>query len=76
MNRLKTTLLLGLLTALIVIVGNLLGGRQGMMVALALAAVMNFASFWFSDKIVLFMSRAQEMKEQNDPVLFHAYRAA
>lgn len=53
MNRLKTTLLLGGLTALVLAVGYYFGGEQGALIALILSAVMNFGSYWFSDKIVL-----------------------
>ncbi|MFO7715969.1 zinc metalloprotease HtpX [Desulfosarcina sp.] len=69
-NQLKTTLLLAVMTALIMIVGNLLGGRQGMMIALVLAAGMNFISYWYSDKIVLKMYRAVEATPQQSPELF------
>jgi heat shock protein HtpX len=58
MNTLKTTVLLALLTGILVAAGQALGGRQGAYLALGLAAVMNFASYWFSDKIVLGMYRA------------------
>ncbi|MBF0530572.1 MAG: zinc metalloprotease HtpX [Deltaproteobacteria bacterium] len=69
-NQLKTAILLGALTALIIFIGHLFGGRQGMYVAFMLAAVMNFVSYWFSDKIVLAMSSAQEVGPQDDPELF------
>ena len=68
-NQLKTTLLLAVMTAFIMIVGNLLGGRQGMMIALVLAAGMNFFSYWFSDKIVLKMYQAREATPQQAPEL-------
>lgn len=58
MNAIKTTVLLALLTGILVAAGQALGGRQGAILALALAAVMNFVSYWFSDKIVLGMYRA------------------
>jgi heat shock protein HtpX len=70
-NYLKTALLLGALTGIIVICGRLLGGTSGMLLALGLAAVMNFASYWFSDKIVLAMHRAQPVPERDAP-RFHA----
>ena len=70
-NYLKTALLLGLLTGLILVVGGALGGRQGMIVALVLAGVMNFASYWFSDKIVLAMYRGREVSPADAP-RFHA----
>lgn len=60
MNTLKTTLLLGGLTGLLLLIGDQIGGQQGMAFALIFAAVMNFGSYWFSDKIVLKLYRAQE----------------
>jgi len=60
-NTVKTTLLLGLLSGLLLVIGDLLGGQSGLVLALLLAGVMNFASYWFSDKIVLRMYRAQEV---------------
>jgi heat shock protein HtpX len=70
-NYLKTALLLGLMTGLILVVGQILGGRSGMIIALAFAAVMNFFSYWFSDKIVLKMYRGREVTEAEAP-RFHA----
>lgn len=69
-NQLKTTLLLAVMTILIMVVGNLLGGRQGMMIALVLAAGMNFFSYWYSDKIVLKMYQAREVTRQQAPDLY------
>ncbi len=60
-NGLKTAFLLGLLSALLLAIGELLGGSGGLMVAFVFAIVMNFASYWFSDKIVLRMYDAQEV---------------
>jgi heat shock protein HtpX len=60
-NQIRTTLLLAAMTALILFIGQLLGGRQGMIIALVLAAGMNFFSYWYSDKLVLKMYRAQEI---------------
>ena len=60
-NTLKTTALLGLLSGLLLVIGELLGGSGGLMIALVFAAVMNLASYWFSDKIVLAMYKAQEV---------------
>ncbi|HTG89920.1 MAG TPA: zinc metalloprotease HtpX [Vicinamibacterales bacterium] len=60
-NSLKTVLLLGLLSGLLLAMGDLLGGSQGLVTAFGFAVVMNFASYWFSDKIVLKMYRAQEV---------------
>lgn len=60
-NGLKTALLLGLLSGLLLFIGDMLGGAQGLTIAFAFAVVMNFGSYWFSDKIVLRMYRAQEV---------------
>ena len=58
-NGLKTVLLLGLLSGLFLVVGELYGGQQGLVMAFLFAGLMNFVSYWFSDKIVLRMYRAQ-----------------
>ena len=60
-NGLKTALLLGLLSGVLLVIGELAGGANGLVIAFAFAAVMNFASYWFSDKMVLRMYRAQEV---------------
>jgi len=60
-NGLKTALLLGLLSGLLLVIGQLLGGANGMLIGFIFALVMNFGSYWFSDKIVLKMYRAQEI---------------
>ena len=60
-NGLKTVLLLGLLSGLLLAIGDLAGGPNGLVIALVVAAVMNFGSYWFSDKLVLRMYRAQEV---------------
>jgi heat shock protein HtpX len=57
-NAIKTTLLLGLMSGVLLVLGEYLGGSGGLVVAFGLAIVMNFASYWFSDKIVLKMYRA------------------
>ena len=59
-NQVKTTLLLGALTGLILAFGNLLGGTQGLVLAFLLAGGMNLASYWFSDKIIL--ARSEERR--------------
>lgn len=69
-NWFKTTLLLAALTALIVWIGDIFGGRQGMIMAFVLAMGMNFFSYWFSDKIVLRMYHAQEVTQQDSPELY------
>lgn len=58
-NGVKTALLLGLLSGVLLVIGDLLGGSNGVVIAFMFAVVMNFASYWFSDKIVLAMYRAQ-----------------
>ena len=60
-NGLKTAMLLGLLSGLLLVIGQLLGGQNGMLIGFIFAVVMNFGSYWFSDKIVLRMYRAQEV---------------
>lgn len=69
-NQIRTTVLMALLTALIVVIGQLIGGRQGMLIALLVAAGMNFFSYWYSDKIVLKMYNAQEVGPQEAPELY------
>jgi len=58
-NGLKTALLLGLLSGVLLVLGDLLGGANGLLIGFAFAAIMNFGSYWFSDKIVLRMYNAQ-----------------
>src|SRR3989338_6596154 len=65
MNQLKTVILLALLTALLLFVGQLIGGYNGLVIAGVFAVIMNFGSYWFSDKIVLAMYRAKEVNDTN-----------
>lgn len=74
MNTLKTTLLLGLLTGLLVVAGGAIGGQSGMTVALGMALVMNFVSYWFSDRIVLSMYGAREVDESDAPEFYRMIR--
>ena len=60
-NGMKTALLLGLLSAVLLALGDILGGSNGLVLAFVFAAIMNFGSYWFSDKIVLRMYRAREV---------------
>jgi heat shock protein HtpX len=69
MNNLKTLFFLSLLTALLVGVGWVIGGFGGMIIFLIIGAVINFASFWFSDKMVLKMSGAKEVTAEEEPNL-------
>jgi heat shock protein HtpX len=62
-NTLKTGLLLAVLTALFLLIGNAVGGQNGMVMAFGLAVLMNFGAYWFSDKIVLRMYGAKEVSE-------------
>jgi heat shock protein HtpX len=73
-NTIKTTILLGALTILFVLVGGAVGGRAGMMIAFLIALAMNFISYWYSDKIVLKMYRAQEVSESRAPDLYAVVR--
>jgi heat shock protein HtpX len=73
-NMLKTTVFLALLTGLFVAVGGMLGGRSGMVMAFVLALIMNFVSYWFSDKIVLKMYRAQPIGEAEAPGVYRIVR--
>ena len=66
-NALKTALLLGLMTGLILVVGDVVGGQNGMIIALVFAGVMNFVSYFFSDKIALAMYRAQPVTREQLP---------
>src|SRR6516225_1461340 len=70
-NYLKTAFLLALMTGLIMVVGGLLGGERGMLIALVFAGVLNFVSYWFSDKMVLAMYRGREVSPAEAP-RFHA----
>jgi heat shock protein HtpX len=70
MNTFRTTILLAVLTALLVWIGDMLGGRQGAVIALVIAGGMNFFSYWFSDKIVIKMYRGQEITANDDPELY------
>jgi heat shock protein HtpX len=74
MNTLKTVVLLTFMTVLLVFVGAAIGGRSGMIIAFAMALVMNFVSYWFSDKIVLAMYRAQPVTEAEAPELYGSVR--
>ena len=60
-NGLKTALLLGLLSGMLLLIGDLLGGQNGIVIAFIFAALMNLGSYWFSDKIVLRMYRAEQV---------------
>jgi heat shock protein HtpX len=73
-STLKTTLLLGSLTGLLLLFGDLFGGRSGVQVAFVFAAIMNVGAYWFSDKIVLMTYRAQPIEESEAPELYRIVR--
>ena len=69
-NLLKTAVLMAAITALFMAIGSLLGGRQGMMLALVVALGMNFFSYWFSDALVLKMYNAKQVDESSAPQFY------
>jgi len=74
MNTLKTVVLLTFMTVLLVFVGGAVGGKGGMVIAFGMALVMNFVSYWFSDKIVLSMYSAKPVTEADAPELYASVR--
>ena len=66
-NQIKTVLLLGILTALLLFVGQYFAGTQGLTIAFIFVLVMNVGTYWFSDKIVLKMYRAKEVTASQSP---------
>jgi len=74
MNYIKTTILLAGLAALLIFCGGVLGGRQGAIIGLVFAGVMNFGTYWFSDKIVLKMYRARQVTAEEEPDLYATVR--
>jgi heat shock protein HtpX len=69
-NFAKTAVLMAAITALFIVVGGMLGGEQGMLMALVLAVGMNFFSYWFSDTMVLKMTNAQPVDERSAPQFY------
>ncbi len=74
MNNFKTTLLMLALIILFVLVGNIIGGKEGMVWAFIMAVMMNGIAYWFSDKIVLMMYGAKEVKEEDLPEVYGIIR--
>lgn len=74
LSQLKTVFLFGILFAIFLVFGFLLGGTFGLTIGFIIALVMNFISYWFSDKIVLFMYGAKEVKEKDHKALFNLVR--
>ena len=73
-NQIRTTVLLAIMTAFFMLIGQLLGGRQGLIIAFFFAAGMNFFSYWYSDKMVLRMYRAREATPDQAPELYDIVR--
>jgi heat shock protein HtpX len=74
MNSLKSVVLLGVLTGLLMLIGGIFGGKGGVFIAFIFAVVMNFGAYWFSDKIVLKMYNAQEITENQAPEIYALVR--
>jgi len=70
MNAVKTAFLMALMMALFLFIGYLLGGNTGMTIALVFSLIVNFGSFWFSDKIVLAMYRAKQVNRETAPKFY------
>ncbi|MBA3597973.1 MAG: zinc metalloprotease HtpX [Methylibium sp.] len=73
-NLIKTGVLMAAITALFMAIGSVLGGQQGMVIALLIALGMNFFSYWFSDKLILKMYNAQEVDETSAPQFYGMVR--
>lgn len=73
-NLMKTAILMAAITGLFMAIGSVLGGQQGMMIALLVALGMNFFSYWFSDKMVLKMYNAQQVDETSAPQFYRMVR--
>ncbi|RZD14011.1 MAG: zinc metalloprotease HtpX [Candidatus Acidulodesulfobacterium ferriphilum] len=74
MNYFKTFVLMTLLTVILIAAGGVLGGTQGMVIALVFAAIMNIGTYWFSDKMVLSMYHATPVTEAEQPELYSIVR--
>jgi len=72
MNQAKTFFLMVVLTVIFVAIGSMIGGSSGAYIAFSIAVVMNFVSYWFSDRIVLAMYRAKQVSENEAPQLYAA----
>ena len=73
-NQIKTTALLVVLTGILLIIGRLIGGTSGLIIAFILALIMNFVSYWWSDKIVLFLYKAKEADKKKYSKLYELVR--
>jgi heat shock protein HtpX len=70
MNTLKTVFLMTLMIVLFLLVGSLVGGRNGMTIAFIFAIVLNFGAYWFSDKVVLTMYKAKQVTKETSPQFY------
>lgn len=70
MNTLKTVFLMTFMMVLLMLIGSMIGGEQGLIMAFGFSLLMNFGSYWFSDKIVLMMYKAKEVTEAEAPRLY------
>lgn len=73
-SRIRTVFLLAALTVIIIWIGKMIGGQNGMLIAFLIAVVMNAGSYWFSDKIVLAMYNARPIEESENPQLYQIVR--
>ena len=73
-NAIKTTLLLGALTGIFLLIGEYFGGQVGLVIAFFFAVILNFGSYWFSDKIVLAMYKGKQVSEADAPQLHSIIR--
>src|ERR1700744_2189364 len=73
-NWVKTAMLMAAITALFIVIGVMIGGSRGVMIAFVIALGMNFFSYWFSDKMVLRMYNAQEVDETSAPQFYRMVR--
>lgn len=74
MDRLKTFLLMSLLTVILVLAGSLIAGEDGLIIAFGFALVMNFVAYWFSDKIAISMTRSRPLREEEAPQVYEIVR--
>jgi heat shock protein HtpX len=71
MNQLRTVIFLAILSTILLVLGQLIGGKVGLLIALAIALVMNLGSYWFADQLVLKMYDAQAISRHDAPELYH-----
>ena len=74
MNTVKTFFLMMVLTAILLLVGTIVGGEAGLIIALFFALIVNFGAYWFSDRIALSMTHSQPITEREDPELYSIVR--